>query len=353
MRVLARRLAIALGAVAAPVFLLVVWTLLRWFPVGYPSEPVSITSGGIRLSGTLYKPADDGVFPAVIVLHGSGAESRSEPTYRIQARAMLDHGFAALIYDKRGTAESEGELGTATYEDFAGDASAAVRYLAAREDIDGQAIGLFTNSESGWFAPQVAVETGSVRFIINRVGPPLPWVDTVSFEARNDFRAAGIAEQDLDALIAVTLWRWSYYRAAAGNPALASGPQREAVNAEMARVYATVPGAEEVMYDSVADYDPGYYRMMAARSAYDPGAWLRRLDIPLYYVFAGRDINVPTADSVAYLESLRADYPAQIAVHVYPELGHSLFTWTGLLTAGYPPDFLQRVGSWAESQLDH
>lgn len=353
MRVLFRRLAIGLGAVMAPVLLLVAWTALRWFPVGYPSESVNFTSNGIRLAGTLYKPADEGVFPAVIVLHGSGAESRSEPSYRIQARAMLDHGFAALIYDKRGTAESEGELSTSTYEDFADDASAAVRYLAAREDIDGQAIGLFTNSESGWFAPEVAVETGGVRFIINRAGPPLPWVETVSFESRNDYRAAGIAEEDLDAMIAVMLWRWSYYRAAAENPALASGAERDAVNAEMARVYATVPGADQVMNESVADYDAAFYRMMAARTAYDPDPWLRKLDIPLYYVFAGRDINVPTADSVAYLESLRKDYPAEIAVHVYPGLAHSMLTWKGLLTAGYPPDFLQRVGGWAESQLDH
>ncbi|MDH5311467.1 MAG: hypothetical protein OEY08_16065, partial [Gammaproteobacteria bacterium] len=314
-------------------------------------EDVSFMNGEVRLVGTLYRPGTEGTFPAVIVLHGSGPETRAEPSYRIEARTMLDRGFAVLLYDKRGAGESGGDLQTATYEDLAADAVAAIRYLEEQSDIDAGRIGLWTNSESGWFGPQVAAESGKVAFIANRVGPPLSWVDTVIWEARNDFLADGIAAADLDALLAVTLWRWSYYRAAAENPSLAEGQERNAVNAEMARVRSSVEGAERVMNEQVADYDPVFYRNFAARAAYDPDPWLRRIGVPLLYVFAENDINVPTADAVAYLDALRRNYPAGISVHVYPDLGHSLFTWRGLLSAGYPPDYLPMVGSWAEAQV--
>jgi pimeloyl-ACP methyl ester carboxylesterase len=351
MRAALRWIGIALGAIIVPALVLVGWTVLRYLPVWHYSEDISFANGDVTIAGELFKPAPKGEFPAVIVLHGSGPETTTEPSYRIEARAMLDHGFAVLLYDKRGAGSSEGKLDTATYEDFAADAVAAVRYLENRDDIDAARIGLWTNSESGWFAPQVAAESGSIAFIANRVGPPLPWVDTVIWEARNDFRAAGIAEADLDSLLAVTLWRWSYYRAAGEDPSLAAGPERDAVNAEMARVYAAVDGAERVMNEQVAAYDPDFYRTFAARSAYDPGRWLRRIDVPLLYVFGETDINVPTAQAVAYLDELRRIYPAEISVHVYPGLGHSLFTWTGLLSAGYPPGYLPLVSEWAAAQV--
>jgi len=350
-RALLRRSGIALGVIVAVPLLLVAWTALRYLPLWHHSEHVSFTNGDVRLEGELFKPSIDGPLPAVIVLHGSGPETMREPSYRIEARAMLDRGFAVLLYDKRGAGSSTGSLETATYEDFAADAIAAVRYLESRDDIDAARIGLWTNSESGWFGPQVAAQSGNVAFIANRVGPPLPWVDTVIWEARNDFRAAGIAEGDLDMLVAVTLWRWSYYRAAGEDPALAAGPERDAVNAEMARVYASVEGAEHVMNEQVAAYDPGFYRTFAARSAYDPGRWLRRIDVPLLYIFGETDINVPTAEAVAYLDDLRRTYPSEISVHVYPGLGHSLFTWSGLLSAGYPQDYLPLVADWARAQV--
>ena len=346
-----RRTGIALGVIVAVPLLLVAWTALRYLPVWHHSEHVSFANDDVRLEGELFKPSIDGPLPAVIVLHGSGPETMSEPSYRIEARAMLDRGFAVLLYDKRGAGSSAGSLETATYEDFAADAIAAVRYLESRDDIDAARIGLWTNSESGWFGPQVAAESGNVAFIVNRVGPPLSWIDTVIWEARNDYRAAGIAEDDLDRMVAVTLWRWSYYRAAGENPSLATGAERDAVNAEMARVYAEVEGAERVMDAEVAEYDPDFYRRFAARSAYDPDPWLRRIDVPLLYIFGETDINVPTADAVTYLDELRRTYPAELSTRVYPGLGHALFTWTGLLSAGYPPDYLPFVADWAAAQV--
>ena len=99
---------------------------------------------------------------------------------------------------------SGGNFDAALYRDFVVDAIAAVRYLASREDIDSDRIGLFGISESGWLTPEIAAVSHGVAFIVNRVGPPLSWIETVLWEARNEFLSEGAAEADLDMLLALT-----------------------------------------------------------------------------------------------------------------------------------------------------
>ena len=109
--------------------------------------------------------------------------------------------------------------------------------------------------------------------------------------------------------------------------------------------------ANEVLPEKVRDYDADFYRSYAIDANYDPDIYLRQIDIPLLYVFGGRDVNVPTDESVAYLESLKSDYTGLIDIRVYPQLGHSMATWKGVFHGGYPPDYLSFVGEWAQSHI--
>ena len=145
-------------------------------------------------------------------------EKGIDPPSRAVVNALIRSGFAVLAYDKRGVGASGGDFDSATYRDFIDDAIAAVEYLADRPDVDGGTIGLYVVSESGWFAPEIALRSGRVDFVFNKVGSPLSVMDTVLWEARNDFLAAGIADSDVQALVDVTGRRWKYYLAAADNP---------------------------------------------------------------------------------------------------------------------------------------
>ena len=338
-----------LGLIVAPVLLLVAFNVTRHLVYWGSSETVSFVSGGATLVGTFAKPGGEGPFPAVVILLGSGPETRNGPAYRINATNLLRHGFATLIFDKRGSGDSGGDFDTATFVEFAGDAAAAVRYLASRADVKQNEIGLLTNSESGWYSAQVAAETRQVAFIVNRVGPPLSWVDTVGWEVRNEFEEAGVAETDLAPLLAITKRRWRFYADVGKDPGLFNSPERDEINAELARLRQAVPVANEVLPEQVRDYDANFYRSYAIDATYDPDLYLRQIDVPLLYVFAGRDVNVPTEESVAYLEALRQDYAGTIDIRVYPELGHSLATWRGIFHGGYPSDYLAYVGEWARS----
>jgi fermentation-respiration switch protein FrsA (DUF1100 family) len=345
------RAAKIVGAVVVVVVLVAGFNYARYLVYWGPTESVSYVSGGVSIACTLALPQRPGPFPAILELLGSGPEVRSDPAYRINATNMVRRGFAVLVCDKRGVGESGGNLEKATFADFAADAAAGVHYLAGRSDIDPDRIGLLTNSESGWYSPQVAADTGQVAFIINRVGSPLPWLDTVLWETRNDLLAAGVTGRDLDDVLAATARRWRFYIEVNRDPQLSDGPERDAIDAELARLRRDVPAATDFLPQEAMDYDPEAYAEFAADAAYDPGAYLRQIDIPLLYVLGGKDINVPTKNVVAFLENFRDTYQGTVDLRVYPDLGHALATWRGIFHGGYTPDYLSFVGQWAESQI--
>lgn len=345
-----RRIGFVVASVVTLVVALAAYNAGRHLVFWSPTEDIVFNSGDIRLAGTLIKPAEAGAFPAVVMLHGSGPETRGGPGYRVNANALVRSGVAVLIYDKRGTGASGGDFDTARYRDFVADAIAAVHYLADREDIDSDRIGLFGNSESGWFTPEIAAVSHGVAFIVNRVGPPLSWIETVLWEVRNEFLAEGAAEADLDTLLALTLRKWDYLRAAAADPALAMGPEREALAAAISEIRATVAHADRLL-EVLPVYDADFYQKFANYS-YDPASYLKEINIPMLYVFGELDVNVPTAQSVAFLETFREEYKKNITIRVLPGVGHTLIAWKGLLEAGYQPGYLDFIGSWAAQQVD-
>lgn len=327
------------------------FNVIRYLVYLSPTEEVTFRSSGFEISGVLVKPAEEGVFPAVIVLHGSGPESLNDISYKATANTLVRAGFAVLLYDKRGVGKSGGDFESAIYSDFVDDAIEAVRYLRNHENIDANNIGLFGNSESGWFTPEIAYRSGNIAFIFNRVGPPIPWIDTVLWEVRNEFLDAGVAEADLDKLLDITERRWSYYQATGLDPSLANSSIRDAINAELMTLRETVPLADRVLPERLRAYEMEFYSDFSADASYDPGPFLRLIDVPMFYAFGETDVNVPTVQCVEYLEVLRAEYGKNIEYTVFEGVGHPLANWTGILTAGYVPRYLEIVGTWTVEQV--
>ena len=148
-------------------------------PFAYPVEDVSIDndSAKIKLAGTLTLPKGDGLFPAVVLVSGSGPQDRDETIFRHKPFAVIaDHlakqGIACLRYDDRGVGKSKGKFAGATSADFATDAFAAVKFLKGQAKIDPKRIGICGHSEGGIVAPLVAAEhPDDVAFIILLAGP--------------------------------------------------------------------------------------------------------------------------------------------------------------------------------------
>jgi pimeloyl-ACP methyl ester carboxylesterase len=339
-------------AIVSVLALLVLFNFLRHYVYWSPHEELSFSNGPVVLAGTLVKPSGDGPFPAVLLLHGSGPEPRAEPPTRAVVNALVRNGFAVMLYDKRGVAQSTGDFDSATFRDFIDDAIAGVEYLAGRDDTRPNNVGLYAVSEGGWFAPEIAVSTQKVGFIFNKVGPPLSWMNTVKWEVRNDFIADGIAAKDVQPLVDLAVDRWTYYIDTAADASLASGARRDAINARITELRRDLPGADQVLSEQLRPYEEDFYQAFAADAAYDPTPFLARLDVPMYYAYGGSDINIPTEQCVATLLKMGAEQGKNITFEVYPGLGHSLATPKGLLSMGFPPGYLKTLGEWCREQVE-
>jgi alpha/beta superfamily hydrolase len=134
---------------------------------GYREIEVGFTApDGTRLAGSLFLPDRPGRLPAVVMAHGSGAQSRNGfyGHIRFLAEAYARRGIAVLAFDKRGTGRSRGDWERAGFATLADDVAAAVAYLRTRPDIRGDRIGLTGSSQAGWIMPMAATRAGGIRF---------------------------------------------------------------------------------------------------------------------------------------------------------------------------------------------
>ena len=123
-------------------------------PYPYREENVAFENkeDGVTLSGTLTLPPNEGSFPAVVLISGSGPQNRDEELFGhkpflVIADYLTRNGIAVLRFDDRGVAASTGNFGTATTYDLSKDAEAAVNCLQTHREINRRQIGLIGHSE--------------------------------------------------------------------------------------------------------------------------------------------------------------------------------------------------------------
>ena len=174
-------------------------------PFPYIEQEVNYenSEAGIVLAGTLTMPAEEGLFPAVILISGSGPQDRNETVFGHRPFLVLEdyltrQGIAVLRVDDRGVGESTGDFSQATSKDFASDVLAGIEYLKSREEVNSRQIGLIGHSEGGLIAPMVAVQSPDVAFIVLMAGPGLPGEDILYMQNELISKAAGMSEEKID-----------------------------------------------------------------------------------------------------------------------------------------------------------
>jgi pimeloyl-ACP methyl ester carboxylesterase len=121
-------------------------------------ERVTFESDGLELSGVLHLPEPRTERRAAfLVLHGFGSNKDSGGGKAV-AGMLTGLGYAALRFDFRGCGESQGERGRVICKEQVRDTRNALSYLAGRDDIQPQRVGVVGQS----FGAAVAVYTAGV-----------------------------------------------------------------------------------------------------------------------------------------------------------------------------------------------
>jgi pimeloyl-ACP methyl ester carboxylesterase len=250
-------------------------------------------------------PGGAGRHAAVAFVHGSGPTPRA---YLPDLQALLvRNGVAVLAYDKRGIGQSggryPGESPTADAIDvLAEDAAAAVRFLAARPEIDPERVGLAGHSQAGRIMPLAASKERAIRDLIVVSGP------------------------------AVTADENETYQNLAGSGATSQQLSDAEIDAEVLR------------------RGPG---------GVDPIPWIRQFAIPAIWLYGGLDKIIPDRLSVRRLQPIAREPGRDFTIDVFPRANHALVeTQTGLTAEmlrsdRFAPGLFPRVASWLRAHGLH
>ncbi|MEM9412051.1 MAG: alpha/beta fold hydrolase, partial [Planctomycetota bacterium] len=335
-------------------------------PFPYKSEAVKFENenANVTLAGTLTIPKDGIKHPAVILISGSGPQDRDETLmghkpFLVLADYLTRRGIAVLRYDDRGTAESTGDFGKATSEDFAEDALAAVKYLATRDDIDPARIGLAGHSEGGLIAPMVANQTERVSFAVLMAGPGIDGQQVLISQVEAMLRANGADEETIELEVAITT--------AAVITAADHGRSEKfgvKMKEELEKILATVPE------DSRPEISKSIQANIAAQTAtmkspwmqfflkHDPRPELRQLKVPVLAIIGSKDLqvvpnlNMPEIEK-AFKEGGHQDYEIvtlESLNHLFQKCETGSISEYANIQETFNEKALQKIGDWIAKQ---
>jgi len=145
-------------------------------------EDLVFESRGVKLAATIVRPEGDGPFPAIALTHGSAKEGRWLRGYQFLAEFFAAQGFACLIWDKRGTGESEGDyIEQPMMEVPADDLLAGVHVLQNIEYVDGDRVGVWGHSQGGWTVALAAAKSDDIAFVVSSCGGGMAIYEQVAY----------------------------------------------------------------------------------------------------------------------------------------------------------------------------
>ena len=273
-------------------------------------EDVRFSSGDVQLTGTLISPTTGGKHPAIVLVHGSGAENRD---YVLPwSRFLIRRGLAVFGYDKRGVGGSTGDWNTASFDDLAGDVVAAVQSLKTRSDIDPTQIGLLGVSQAGWVMPLAAVRSKDIAFLISISGAGVPPAETTIDQARNEMTMTGTPREVVDAVLAVLTLQYEFARTGQGWNEYAAA--REQLATRRGTPPDTIPGTPE----------HPYWDVIRRSYFYDPVPTLRKLTVPTLALWGELDNNILAAkNEAAWGAALKAGGNRDYTLKILPKANHA------------------------------
>jgi pimeloyl-ACP methyl ester carboxylesterase len=318
-------------------------------------EEVTFKNGDVTLAGTLLLPAappsSSVKRPALVFVHGSGAQSRE--MYWGLGYLYAARGFAVLAYDKRGVGKSTGNWREASFQDLADDAVAGARFLQARTDIAANQIGFWGQSQGGWIAPLAASRFPEAAFAVALSGGGLSPAETELFDTEFELMKAGYTAEEVKEALAFQKLK---------NEIIASGSVSEKWD-EYARAQAIAKDKKWFRHPGIDIYGPDrpdhpFWTHMRRSYLYDPGPTLRASKAPLLAIFGELDSPEGVKANVRAIRQImdqagRRDY----TVKVYPNGSHNLMEvppdnpkeWVRLKR--FPPGLFEMMVDWTTTQI--
>jgi fermentation-respiration switch protein FrsA (DUF1100 family) len=299
-------------------------------PYSYYTEEVVFEnkSANINLAGTLSLPKKEGVFPAVILISGSGAQNRDEELlghkpFLVLSDYLTKNGIAVLRFDDRGTAMSKGDFKTATTLDFATDVEAALQFLQSRTEIDQKNIGLIGHSEGGMIAPIIASKSKNIAFIVLLAGTGIPGDELLLLQQELIGRVSGISVEDLKKSKSTYTEVFEIVKKATN-----SDQMKKSITDYISRSIKS--DSESKIPDGISESD--YIEMQVSQITspwmqffiiYNPALALEKIKCPVLAINGEKDLQVPPKENLdAIKKALIKGGNKKVTIKELPNLNH-------------------------------
>ena len=327
----------------------------------YAEQEIAVTTGPIRLAGTLTIPSGSGPFPFVVMLTGSGPQNRDEEifgfkVFQVLAERLARNGVAVYRYDDRGVGGSTGNIANATTQDFASDALAALTALKGRPELDARRMGLLGHSEGATAAAIAASRSSDVSFAILIAPPALRGEEVLRQQAIDGARGLGAD--------AAAVARIEAAHRSVTTLIVKKAPAEElaaAVKNLIKAQYDSMPAAQQQALgdrDAFAEktYAPALAQLqspwMRFMIDFDHAAPLRDVTCPVLVLFGRLDVQVPPAQNEPPVRAaLARNSAATVAVldganHLFQSARTGQPTEYPTLEKAFVPGFLEQITAW-------
>jgi len=277
----------------------------------YDTQTVTFRNGDITLAGTACLPRTAGKHPGVVLLHGSGAQSRWG-TNRYIADLFARSGIATLVYDKRGSGESTGSWESSTYDDLARDAMVGIDVLRSFSSIDPRKIGLHGHSEGGIVAPVAAsLAPQKIAFIVAEDTVAGPVYQQDLYRTRLALQSSGFSSQEIATANRVYAL---FIDVARGARPRADWTQAVLENQKQAWFqWLGLPGDDSWIwkrYPKIGNIDTLRY-------------W-QRVQVPVLLIYGERDHLVPVDESIRRIQAALPHPNSNNSAFIVPNAQHNL-----------------------------
>ena len=336
-------------------------------PFPYYSEDIKFDNAeaGITLAGTLTLPEETGIFPAVVLITGSGPQNRDEEIlghkpFLVISDYLTRNGIAVLRFDDRGTAASGGNFGTATSNDFATDVQAGVEFLKTRKEINKDKIGLIGHSEGGLIAPMVANEDKDIAFLVLLAGTGIPGGDLLLLQQRLIGASSGMTPAQLDENEKMSSKTFEIVR-----NALSEEDLKRELAGLMIQTFRSMPADQVPEGLTEGDFVNAQMKQLTSPwminfIKYDPAPTLEKIKIPVLAVNGSNDLQVPPKENLGAIKAaLEKAGNEDFTIQELPGLNH-LFqeSSTGAISEyetieqTFSPDALELILKWIQSKVN-
>ncbi|MFA5375061.1 MAG: alpha/beta hydrolase [Dehalococcoidia bacterium] len=307
-------------------------------------DTVNFNSGESLLAGTICLPANDGIFPCVLMIHGSGPLDRDENTPHLKidvfntiAHHLADKGVASLRYDKRGCGESAGSFDSAGFYDLVQDGMAAYRYLTTHKNINKDKVFLLGHSEGSMIAPKIFLSYPDIAGLI------LLGVQVKRLEDGLKYQAKIIMEdvekgKGFAKFFNRVIWRILRY-----------DPVK----------------TQQVIFEKAKNTDKDTFRYKGQKInakwlrehiEYDPKFTMRNVSCPVLSITGDKDIQVDPQDAALVADLAKGP----VEYHIVSNLTHilrtddgppSIFNYKRLLKQEIDQRLLEFISNWLQKKL--